>query len=79
MIDTGLIPVAKEWLKASEIKCGGDGHFLGVGLSKLDIVATVEDRIAKHNLTSVYMATDGWIRGPEGLALVNEVKSPIHP
>ena len=58
----------------SENECKGNGHFRGVGLSKMDIIATIEERAAKHNLNTVYMATDGWIRGVEGLALVKEVR-----
>lgn len=74
MIDSGLHPVAKEWLKTSENECQGKSHFRGVGLSKKDIIATIEERAAKHNLSTIYMATDGWIRGAEGLALVKEVR-----
>jgi len=66
VIDTNLHPTAKEWLEASENECNTDGHFRGVGLSEEDIVATIEERVAKQGLNTVYMATDGWIRGDQG-------------
>ncbi|XP_024403021.1 uncharacterized protein [Physcomitrium patens] len=72
IIDTNFHPFAKEWVKMSEDECNTAGHFRGVGLSKLDIIATIEQRAANHSINTVYLATDGWTRGPEGLALIKE-------
>lgn len=74
VVSSGLHPVAKEWLKASEDECNENSHFRGVGLSKTDIIATIEERAAKHSLKTLYLATDGWIRGAEGRALLKEVR-----
>ena len=73
MVSSGLHPAAKEWLKTSQDECNENGHFRGVGLSKADIIATIKERAAKHSLSTLYLATDGWIRGAESLALLKEV------
>ncbi|KAG0600085.1 hypothetical protein M758_11G006300 [Ceratodon purpureus] len=73
VVSSGLHPAAKEWLKTSQDECNENGHFRGVGLSKADIIATIKERAAKHSLSTLYLATDGWIRGAESLALLMEV------
>lgn len=56
-------------------KCRKGTQFRAIGLSKMDIVSAIEDRAANHSLSTIYMATDGWIRGTKGLALVKEVRN----
>lgn len=73
VIATGLRPHSKASLKMPMTKCRKGTQFRAIGLSKMDIVSAIEDRAANHSLSTIYMATDGWIRGTKGLALVKEV------
>jgi len=79
VIDSGLHPDAKEWIGLSIDQCKGNGHasghFRGVGLDKFDVFDAIFDHAQKNNVKTVYLATDGWIRGEQGVALVQEVKN----
>ncbi|CAK9214065.1 unnamed protein product [Sphagnum troendelagicum] len=76
VIDSGLHPNAKEWIGLSIDQCRGNGHasghFRGVGLDKFDVFDAIFDHAQKNNVKTVYLATDGWIRGEKGVALVQE-------
>lgn len=72
VIDTGLPSQAKEWHDAAKIQCNRDGHFRGVTLDKTDILDAIQERAGKHNVGTIYFATDGWMRGPQGVRLVQE-------
>jgi hypothetical protein len=73
VIDSGLHPVAKEWLEAAEVQCNRDGHFRGVGINKMDVIEAIAENAANHSVKMVYLATDGWLRGPKAIGLVTEV------
>lgn len=45
----------------------------GVMVSKKDLVTAIKDKAFKENITSVYLATDGWLRGSQSEALVTKV------
>ncbi|CAN5950885.1 unnamed protein product [Sphagnum jensenii] len=66
----GLHPDAKEWIEMSKDQC--KNRALGVGLDKFDLFNAIFDRAQNYSLKTVYLATDGWIRGPHGAALVKE-------
>jgi len=70
LIDSGLHPAAKEWIEMSKDQC--KNRALGVGLDKFDLFNAIFDRAQNYSLKTVYLATDGWIRGPHGAALVKE-------
>lgn len=72
VIDTGLRSQAKEWHDAAEIQCNRDGHFRGVALDKTDILDAIQERAGNHNVSTIYFATDGWMRGAKGIPLVKE-------
>ncbi|KAG0592638.1 hypothetical protein KC19_1G269400 [Ceratodon purpureus] len=69
VINSGLHPEALEWRKACAYK---DGHFPGVLLNKNDIIDVIQERASNHSVTNIYLATDGWMRGPDSIALVKE-------
>ncbi|XP_073393806.1 uncharacterized protein [Physcomitrium patens] len=73
VIDTGLRSEANEWHEASQIQCNRDGHFRGVTLDRNDILDAIQDRALNHSVNTIYFATDGWMRGPQGVALVKEI------
>jgi hypothetical protein len=73
VIDTGLHAEAKEWHAAAKVACNRDGHFRGVTLDVRDILDAIQERAASHSVTTIYFATDGWMRGPHGARLVKEV------
>ena len=73
VIDSGLHPVAKEWLEAAEVQCNRDGHFRGVGINKMDVIEAIAENAANHSVKMVYLATDGWLRGSKAIELVTEV------
>jgi hypothetical protein len=73
VVDSGLHPHAKEWIGVSIDQCKHAGHFRGVGLDKFDVFDAIFDRAQNYSLKTVYLATDGWIRGEEGVMLVKEV------
>ncbi len=75
LIDSGLHPDAKEWIEMSKDQC--KNHALGVGLDKFDLFNAIFDRAQNYSLKTVYLATDGWIRGPPGAALVKEVPNNV--
>lgn len=75
-VDSGLHPEGKEWFEASKVQCSRDGHFRGVALDKADILEAIYDRAQNHSLKAVYLATDGWLRGPGGTALIQYVSTP---
>lgn len=78
VIDSGLHPVAKEWLEAAEVQCNRDGHFRGVGINKMDVIEAIAENAANHSVKMVYLATDGWLRGPKAIELVTEVFANFH-
>eukprot|EP00250_Pteridium_aquilinum_P033932 c667_g1_i1 orf=58-1737(-) len=45
----------------------------GVMVSKKDLVVAIRDKASKENVSSVYLATDGWLRGSHAQSLVKEV------
>jgi hypothetical protein len=73
VINSGLHPEAKEWIKAAGIPCNRDGHFRGVILHQKDIIAAIEERASNHSVNTIYLATDGWMRGHHSIALLTEV------
>ncbi|KAG0619965.1 hypothetical protein M758_4G178600 [Ceratodon purpureus] len=73
VIDTGLHAEAKEWHEAAKVACNKNGHFRGVTLDMRDILDAIEERAANHSVKTIYFATDGWLRGPQGIRLVKEV------
>ncbi len=48
-----------------------------MGLDKFDLFNAIFDRAQNYSLKTVYLATDGWIRGPHGAALVKEVPNNV--
>lgn len=77
VIDTGLHAEAKEWHDAAKVACNRDGHFRGVTLDVRDILDAIQERAASHSVTTIYFATDGWMRGPHGARLVKEVVASL--
>jgi hypothetical protein len=67
VINSGLCPEVQAW---GNVCPYADGHFPGVLLDKDDILDVIQERALNHNVTTVYYATDGWLRGPESIALV---------
>jgi len=73
VIDSGLRPEAQEWHRAAETRCKNRGRFRGVTLDKNDILDAIHERAMNHSVNTIYLATDGWIRGAHGVALVKEI------
>lgn len=69
IINTGLHPLAREWINSFSKAC----HFHAIEVTKEDVVGAIYDRACERNLSTVYLATDGWIRGQEGVRLIKEV------
>lgn len=74
IINTGLHPLAKELIDSSSKAC----HFHSVKVTEEDIVGAIHDRACDRNLSTIYLATDGWIRGQEGVRLIKEVWDEIN-
>lgn len=73
VINSGLHPEAKEWIKAAETPCNRDGHFRGVILHQKDIIEAIEERASNHSVNTIYLATDGWMRGHHSISLLTEI------
>lgn len=82
VIDSGLHAAARGLPSASivpslhtEMKtsCKRVVGSTGVMVSKQDLVAAIRDKASKENVSSVYLATDGWLRGSQAQALVKQV------
>jgi hypothetical protein len=73
VVDSGLHPDAQEWHKVNKTRCENKSSFRGVTLDKNDILATIHERALNHNVTAIYLATDGWLRGAASVALVKEI------
>ncbi|CAM6129305.1 unnamed protein product [Calypogeia fissa] len=69
IINTGLHPSAKEWIASSAKQC----HFHAVKVTEEDVVGAIYDRAIERNLSTVYLATDGWVRGQEGILRIRKV------
>lgn len=67
VINSGLRPEVQAW---GNVCPYADGHFPGVLLDKDDILDVIQERALNHSVTTVYFATDGWLRGPQSIALV---------
>lgn len=76
-IDSGLHPSAIEWVDLGQHKCPHDHSIRGVSVSKLDLIAAIQETAKKDKVDVVYLATDGWMRGPKELALVKEVVNQL--
>jgi hypothetical protein len=78
VIDSGLHPdMAKNSSNISfelveKKSCPRDGA-RGVIVSKANLVAAIAAKAARENVSIVYLATDGWIRGPSERALIKQV------
>lgn len=70
VINSGLHPEVQAWRKACAYR---GGHFPGVLLDKNDIIDIIQERASNHSVTNIYLATDGWMRGPDSIALVKEI------
>lgn len=78
VIDSGLHPFAREWTELRKHRCPRDRmHFRGVLLDKQDLIEAIRERAANNNLSAVYLATDGWMRGTIEQALVTEVVASL--
>jgi hypothetical protein len=69
IVNTGLHSLAEEWRDSSKDECRSHA----VKVTTEDLVGAIYDRCSEKNLGTVYLATDGWIRGHEGSKLVTEV------
>lgn len=47
--------------------------FNGVFVSTDDLSGAIYDRAVKHGIQNVYLATDGWLRGPESTGILKRV------
>ena len=78
MIDSGLHPVIKNlnmtYAFLQKESCPRDGA-RGVLVSKVDLIEAIYMKSIKENVSIIYLATDGWMRGPTQQALVKEVTS----
>ena len=76
MIDSGLHPVIKNlnmtYAFLQKENCPRDGA-RGVVVSKVDLIEAIYVKSIKENVSTIYLATDGWMRGPTQQALVKEV------
>jgi hypothetical protein len=73
VIDSGLHPKAQEWHKATETGCSKGSRFRGVTLDKQDILDTIHERALNHSVHTIYLATDGWMRGAASVTLLKDV------
>ena len=46
-------------------------------LDMRDILDAIEERAGNHSVRTIYFATDGWLRGPQGVRLVREVVASL--
>lgn len=84
VIDSGLHAAARGLPSASlgpslqdvqtNSQCKRVGDSKGVMVSQQDLVAAIRDKALRENVSSVYLATDGWMRGSHAEALVKKVK-----
>ena len=76
VIDSGLHPVIKNlnmtYAFLQKESCPRDGA-RGVLVSKVDLIEAIYAKSIKENVSIIYLATDGWMRGPTQQALVKEV------
>ncbi|KAG6547247.1 hypothetical protein Mapa_011183 [Marchantia paleacea] len=71
IVATRLKVEAKEWqAHAQNLR---NCHFHGVKVAKEDMVAAIYDRAMQSRVQTVYIATDGWVRGKEGKLLIRDV------
>lgn len=75
IVDSGLHPLAKQWLKSEDTGFCRHKGFIGVGLHKMDLIDAIEERAKNHSFNTVYLATDGWMRGADGVTLLTEVSA----
>eukprot|EP00850_Spirogloea_muscicola_P002716 SM000010S04354 [mRNA] locus=s10:1095085:1106203:+ [translate_table: standard] len=72
--DPAFLPKAHEWTDLhSHGGCPRGSHHTGVQVARDDLTNAIIDEAAKHGLSSIYIATDGWLRGDEGCRLLATV------
>lgn len=78
VIDSGLHAAARGFIGPSlqiqtNRQCKRVVDSKGVMVSRQDLVAAISSKALKENVSSVYLATDGWMRGSHAESLVRKV------
>eukprot|EP01018_Ginkgo_biloba_P014535 Gb_17634 [translate_table: standard] len=73
IVSSGLRSAARrDWNKQAK-KCSSESKYRGVVVKKQDIINAILEKAREQNVSNVYLATDGWIRGSHEQILVAEV------
>lgn len=68
-----ITPPAPQWDALKQIGCPKGTRHVGVQAAEKDLVAAMADAARDSGLGAIYIATDGFIRGEGGCALLAEV------